>query len=691
MYYLYPQEFFYYATRVGPDTGLSSFSTFLPPTCLVLFAGLLVGLKVISGSLNLQSMLYTANILGGFWGFYLLTKYIIGDMSNYSKALRLCFSFMYVFSIFIFYTLLNSQLIAIFLLSTLPLSLYLYIRGIKENKKYFLIITAFIWTVFCYLSVSLPWFAGAMIGISPILLYYFRNTVRSFVLANLFFACVLILFNLFWIAAIPYTYALSGNTSTTASISSVNFRLQNEEGIRSVSDGNTIFYPLLNTYQADIQRNYQWPYLPVFEKWYMRILLLNTVWFGIILVSFSRFKKKIHTGLPLAIATSFVVSMFFYTARVGNWGLTLFIWLSNTLPGFVMFRNMYDKFGLGISFAFAITVLICSEILYKEVLAGRMKKILYGVMCFILFLNALPYLAGKFQNLPIWTTQNSYGKLTKLNSDYLELTNYIKQHPSVSRPLWVPLEYGNVSQIQDQYDPTHYYNGTSPFLMFAEKNDFSGILSFESSGEELANDIRNRRYASAGRIFQRYNVGYVIVNNTLSDELQKSYLCGEGLCLMQDAEYKQVILGDKVRDFGSRYSLYTINKDFSSEKMYISDSIQSVHATKPVTFTRINPREYRVHLENIKKNDFLVFLDAFSPAWHFYSPDAKTQIPFGTHIQAFNYANAWIATTDTVGGLDLLLRFDLGLRYYLLLAVSILSLVAGSIYIFVISMFKRHL
>jgi hypothetical protein len=702
IFYVYPLDYFLnYVVNVGPNTAASSLTTWLPPSCLSAFVILMIFLKSIIGNLNLQMMLYVINFIGGILSFYFLLDYLIPDRNKYSFTAKIFGSLFYVYSIFNYYTIYNSQLIAQFLLSGFPFVLYCFVRAINERKRHFLVIVGIVATILCYMSLDLPWLAAAVISFAPFLFWIFWNNKKTFVLYCFLLAGIIILLNLNWLSVLQYS-SINGTSNgplSTINIASTGFREQNALGVMSLAGGNSVFFPLLNLYHYSIQNNYHWAYLSIFKNWYLNLIPLNILLFllvvipGIILKDKRQMKK-----LYLLSFGSFLISVFFFTANIGGWGINFFIWLVNNVPGFVMLRNMYDKFGISVSFSFAI-LLTVSLIIILPCISGFFRKRIFVItLVLILFLNAKPFIFNEFNNLPIWTTKNSYNSISGLNQDFLNLVDFVKNSPDASRYLWLPLNYGNTVQIQDKNQKNHYYTGASQLLALTGKNDYSGIMSFEVFGNEIREDILQHRFEFAGNLFRRLNVGYIIVNNTITPDLRQSYLCGEGLCYAQNNEYRKIILGEKIKDFGKRYSLYKINSQFANEKIYLTNKVtQFSSPSASVKYSKISNQEYNIKISNLYKSEFLVLLDPYFSQWSLFV--GSKNINRGEHLRPFDYANGWeiniynlknklsasdyIENPDGSISLNLRLRFEQTEFYAYGVCVTIFSFIIFGIYLII--------
>ncbi len=682
-FYLYPIEFFInHTSHVGPDGAVSSLINFLPPTSIAAFSILIIILKSIFFIFNLQMILFIFNIIGGIVFFYVLIDYLLPGKHLTSFLAKVLGSLLYVFSIFNFYTLFNSQLIAMYLISMFPLSMYLYVKGIKEGKFYLIALVAVIWSIFSFLVVSLPWFLAGFIAFLPILFWFFWKQKKRFLLYNCLLLLLLLLLNTYWIYTVSFSFISASSISDNSAIVSDSFRMQHAEGIIATTEINKVFFPLVNLYHYDIQANFKWPYFPIFTSWYLNLLPLNALFILLVLLTGIKMGKSPLKGIYVASVFGLLISIYFFTVNIGSNGIKLFLFLNDYIPGFVMFRNMFDKFGFAIAISMALSISVCLQYFLSNEKKHWVKIGIVSVFFFLILLNAKPFLLNEFYSVPVWTTKNTYNTITGFNQDYLNLVQYIKEHDNPSRYLWLPINNGNISQIQDEKKPNHYYSGVSPLLFLSGKNDYSGVTSFDRYSKEIATDIYKRKYSQLGELYRRFNVRYIIVNHTITPDIRQSYICGEKICDAQDERYKKAFLGKKIKDFGSRYTLYEINSKYINDKIYLQDG------KGKITYKKITSDEYTINLSHINQNARIIFLDPYFTNWEL-STLKNDPLKGSEHTKIFNYANAWKINTDELkatlpkseykqnsdGTIDisLKLRFQKSILYPIAIIISIIT------------------
>lgn len=644
LFYLYPQEFLNnFVSKIVSDTGVSQLTNLIPPTSLSAFTIVMIGLKKILPQFNLQALLNSANLVGGFFGFYIFLKYLLKPADKYQRVICVLASFMYVFSIFNFYTLLNSRLMAEYLISLFPLSLYLGIKAVREGKIYLIIAAVVIWSVFSFVSVTFPLSAAAAITCLPLFIFTtWNHKFRS--ILYLIVACFLfVVLNLHWFTFIPYTnFSKNLPGSNSPSLTSEEFRKQNEAGIRTVSEINSSFFPLLNSYHQKIQFNFNWPQLPIYSSWYSSTFILGYLLIAvIILAGYLIDKDKPRIGLYIAAVLNFVLAVYFFTINIGPWGISIFLWMSNHIPGFVIFRNMFDKFAYAMALQWAFVISTGLTIVIKSIKKDTIKGYLLFAVFLIVLINAKPFLLGEFKSLPYWTSKYSFDGIKSFNKDYKNLIEFVKNQKSLGRYLSLPLLTGNSVIIPDESQKNHYYAGVSPLLLLTGKNDMSGLISFAGQEKEVFEWLTKKEYDNFGKLLQQYNIRYVIVSNSTSDDLQKSFMFSDGLFFLQTKDFIESLVGKKIKDFGTRYSLFEINSKYLSEKVYITDSPRTfINQEAKLSYKKIKTHHYEIEISDIKKPLSLIFLDPYLKQWQLRTQSGK-EMSADYHHLIFNYANLW--------------------------------------------------
>ncbi len=636
IFYIYPHEYLNnFATNISSNTGLSELIGFLPPRSILPFVSLMTFLKWIFPLANLQAVFYTLNNLLGLTFFYLLLKYLLKPQTKYDHTSIAIASFAYVYSIFNFYVLFNSKLLSIFLISIFPLTILLLLKSVKEAKLHFMALIAIIWSLFSLVAVSFPWSSAATLVVLPFLIIYLKGYLRRLLL---YLGALFIFFiglNLHWLIYTPFSGVVNKQINIfNEGISSQNFRSSTKEGVLASVQANNPFYPLLNLYHEQIQINNNWPQLQIFRSWYIPFLPLGLI-FSLVLVwsGINVRKNKDLKKLYICASLTLLLCIYLFTVNIPPLGVDLFALLIDKIPGFVVFRNMFDKFAFPLSFAWALVIGV-GLILIKN-------RFLLLIVFIVSLIWAKPYLMGEFDKLPVWTTKDSYNTITGLNKDYLDLVKFIKNQPGSGRYLSLPFQTGSSATVQDNKLPNHYYNGVSPLLPLTGKNDLTGLLSFGSQGQQIYTWLQNHRYEDIGKLISTLGVEYVIVNNQIPDDLKKSFIYSDGLYALQTSELVKELTGDNVQDFGQKYSLYKISPKYHSQKIYFTHiGNSSLDSNTNLSFTKKSLSDYEVFITNLKEPITVNFLEPYFNQWQMNSLSNKNVLN-QYHDMVMGYANSW--------------------------------------------------
>lgn len=637
LYYLMPRAMMDdYLFNIVSDNSLGTLDVFGQQSYQASFFVLLSLLKnVLPGTVNIQGLSFGINLAFSFLGFYwLLGLWIDRDNVN-ERLIRVIAGIAYCSSLFIVSTMWKHALYAVYLTSIFPLTLYLFLRGVRQQSLRYVVVAALLATMFSIVLMAVPWLVGTILIILPLLIWHqieYRSTFRYLV----YFAIILIGLNAFWLDTMVYSMMSPDNFYSALSSPEVN-----DSTILHVTSQNNIAYPLLG---AAMPR-----WVAEMDKAWLGALPTTSI-FAFLIISAGIFVKKTRhfLGVYYASVGCWILAIYFYTIRIGNWGIDFFIALNHSVPGFTMFRNNFDKFSIGIAFCFAFLVAISLSILMKQpfwqnhVMARRS---LLGALLVLVILQALPFFRGSLYDKPMWTTKSTYTTISGFNDDFNALVAHLKQESGDTKYLWLPLNNAGYVQIADARLSNHYYSGPSPLRFLADKSDYTGRFSFgaQAVGDKLFNNIIDHDYDEVLALFKAMNIGHVIVNNDLSRDIISSYLYGMyspgDLYNAQMNLLKPFILGEHVRDFGNRYSLYKTKPNISLSKIHFTGSTVG---ERKVTWHKVSSSEYSLTLRDLNDLSQLIFLEPFHSGWELTTRSGqKLTSPLAQHTRNLGYANAW--------------------------------------------------
>jgi hypothetical protein len=645
LYYIFPIEFLKnYAFRIVSDntlggamTGYASVSYFAP----VFFV---IALFKLIPFVSTQMLLYGLNLALGFLGFYKLIGLWINTKDRngfYSSTIAGLF---YVTSVYLVNTLYTHQLLAMYLVSVIPFTVYFFIKGVREDNFRFIIISTFIFSLFSSTINTLPWSAASFIALLPVLLYEAFSKKKRFLQYSLLFIALSFLLNFYWIFHLIYQYIHPAGLQTMIQYySSADFIKDNIRIITGVSQSYSPLNIPFNQMDRSFFENLSW------------ITVIQGIFFAVIMFAliFRQKVKEADTHSYFVMLAGLLLAWFFFSPNLGQWARDTFLYLSLHVPFFTMFRNMYDKFALSLSLAYAMSLAISLQILQQ-----RIKHRIFVALCIALLI----VIGGNF----VTSTQylkKSIGDSAKSSgtfvNDFTDLAIYLKKLHDPSHVVWIPMNGPTYANIEDKYLSNHYYSGLSPLRVLSDMSDYTGRFSFITqsdlfSGDKIFALLEKKKYDAVGKILQQRNAKYIIVDHQQLPANMHAFMYGgehEKLLAAQNSEFRKTLLGAKIKDFGKRYSLYAINPRYDNDKVYLTDSYQTFPKNfDNLQYKRIASSQYDITINNLKDEKKLVFLDPFSKDWvlSLKSNTSARSYAQGENALVYNYANGWVVSPDKI-------------------------------------------
>ena len=626
--YLYPEIFLehiapYSWTRFASvGTGVAS-QFYLPFLILWVFVK-----SIINNSTVLNYLAFSSPLIIGFIYFQKFLNELVIEKKH--KLEIYAGTLFYLFSPILVYDQLFIFLTPVWLVGLIPIILYYFLRYLKTSKFINVFKALVAGTVFSLVALSVPWILGLFLPIlfsfliAPFL-YKKKNIISGFKKFIIFFG-LLGLSQAFWLFGYVMSYVGVSSNSFAIKIFTKDFQDTFTPTILATASGN-IFYPLLNLFHRQIAFDFVWGLRNIFLNFYDKTFLLNTIFILILflgLISFKKYANKSERRTYLIFLTSFLISLYFFTVNIGP--LKDLFLLFGRLPLFTMFRNFYDKFSLG--YVIIYSVVITFSLIFAKRRFKKFKKtsifITYAFIFVVLF-NLIPL--KKTINAPIWTTENIYKKII-LPKEYLDFMGEIKKTVTPNNIiLSLPFGSSTYTIIKDEKS-NNIYLGVSPVVIFSGVSDISGYLSFNYSNQANLIDkiIIDRKYTDLDKIIYAHNINYIFVTKNIPAEAKKSYAFSREVLRAQDEKFFNSIAGKKLlTSKEGNYELYTTKKRNSllkSENLY---------------FQRINPTKFKLYIKNIKEPQSISFLESVHVGWKLYlneKPDlsfCETAVPFSEY------------------------------------------------------------
>lgn len=632
MYYVFPFDFFHFTFRLSSDNSLGVLAGYYPKS---FYAPLFFAISLLKQIVpNVQFFFFGLNMSLGFLFFYLF----LGLWYKQGNLFRIISSLFYILSPYFLSDVYKSELFGTYLISVVPIALYLFFKSIQEQKFILLIFDALFLSLFSLSFNTFPWAYGLCITLLPLFIYMFLEYKKTFVVYGFILIVLFFFLNIHWLGHLLYPILNpSGMPSALEYYSSNDFKQASEMAIKNVSG---IYGPLNRVFnEMDLQliKNFS-------------VLTLVKMFFILVVLSGGLFLRNI----PLKLKKSYLLSIsclilafYFFQPKAGNWGDDIFIFLTNHVPLFSAFRNMFSKFTFSMAFTYAFAFYFSLVILSKKI-KRKYLYIIAFVSFFLIFIYSNNFLFKRFNE-----TNFSYRISGQLNDDFNNLLAYIKTKDSSGKILWLPLNYPSYITIEDKYLKNHYYVGPSILPVLTPFSDYTGYLNFATTSDQgysyqVFSSIAKKQYDEVGKLFRLLNIKYVVINNqadTLPSDIQSFLYYIRGMREIQNDEFKKEILGKKLKDFGGRYSLYEINDNYNGKKIYTAASLNSYPPNEsPVYYEKLSDLEFNVVIPNLKGSTNLVLQDLYSKNWliDIYSGSTIKPYKYKLGNSVFNnFANYW--------------------------------------------------
>lgn len=622
LYYLYPLEYLKnFSFNVMSGNTLGGNMGYFPVSFSVPIAGFLFLLRYIFPFLHTQFIAYGLILFFGFIFFYKLLRELMPEKSSWHFVSAVAASLFYIFSPYITRTFLQHQVISIYLLAVVPGCLYFFATGVKRKQMRLIVASALVYSLFSSTVLTFPWFLPVAFTLVPFLGYLAWQHRWYFWKASTVFFGVTFLYNSYWIIhfVMPLLYQ-TGELPLTATLTSETFQKQNNDLITALVYLNSPVNQMINHIRTGWGDRVGVSLYRSLGALYLVVILFA----GMML---SKVKKRTRALYIIAII-GIMAAMLFITPNFGNWNLALFQFFNDHVPFFGMFRNMYDKFALAMAFNYAL-VFFVSLVVLGEAAVQRVYR--YGILIVVLLylsITTFPYIRPVYRDAQYSTRISG-----KMNQDFLDLTAYLKNMETSSRFAWLPMTFPGYVYIGDEQNPNHFYTGLSPLQFLSQKSDIAGFYGIQTQADpelnwKILELLKNHLYEDVGRILAAQNIGYIIINREQLPAAGLSSLDLFDFMELQTPEFQSALIGKRIRDFGSRYSLYAIN-----EKFFIPT------VSGATEFKKLPNGSYAITISEASVPAQLVLLEPYNRLWQLRYTSGNGQEAINR--LAYGYGNAW--------------------------------------------------
>lgn len=597
---------------------------------------------------------------------YLLSKELFPKLQGRYVLLSILFYWFNPISIVDVWN--RSLLNYIFFFALLPVATYFFVKGLRTGKLFLSLVLNIVLILYSYAFSYVAFSILLWIWLFLITFFFalFEKDRKSRTFSVKYFILTLILFcivNIWWILPLISLYfsEASGPTSNL-------FLKQNNQGsldALSKSSGSLIgVFKLINT-------SFLAPDSLGWVKLYYSPLLyvIQYIFVGTILYFIIKFRKD---STVLFLGSLFFISIFLSKGNNPPFGEIYNLIFKNILI-LQVFRNPFEKFGFLLSLSAA---LLFSPSIYEFSRKWRNNQNnLYYFLIFIIILSlGFPlYTNLAFTNKFPPTNDYSIGYKVKVPEYYKEVNDWLNNKGNNFRYIGLPIkeegitynwEKGyagvelNVALLQNS---GIIHNTSVPFFNQIVPKIEETLLS-DKDFSNFANFINVRYY------LLRYDIDYQLREmtdpNVLETRLTERERKGE---VKKVATFGKVSIWENLR--WEDYTFYIgrkISKIDNFDYVSISDGevlideknydkagkISNFQNSGTLSYEKINPTKYILHIKNSTGNFLLVFSELFNPGWKLvYTDNSEVK----SHFRVNMYGNGWIV--DRLGSFDLILEF----------------------------------
>ena len=397
---------------------------------LIFLTKILEWIKGIVGTYGLGIFVYSLINIGWFFGIYKLLS--IYDLEKKDKYLRSLLSVLYITSSITFINF-NSFFAGVFLVGTGPWVLYSAIQYLSKWKLKYLILLSIICLIFWVSFYAIPWVMPMIL----LILFFIVINKKKIPNKRIFLVTIIaFMSSLYWL--IPFSIQFNIENSF---FSKINIHDTFTPTVMNTSRDNSVMYPLWLQFHQSIAENYKWWYKEVFDKYYKYTLPFTLVLFFISII----WLTKYHKGRDhYYIYISFIFILFLYTVNIGP--LREIFLLFNNIPGFSMFRNFYDKFGI----TYGIIYILFLFITLRHI---PHRKLLYSYIIITITFISIPFILWEHLDNKVWKTEKS-SLIEWYNNDYLEVLWWLKENSTtMGKNIHLPLSVS-------QYNIINWWNNS---------------------------------------------------------------------------------------------------------------------------------------------------------------------------------------------------------------------------------------
>lgn len=594
----------------------------------------------------LQVAVFWFLIVSAGIGMYLLVRQFFPNLAQ--KYIFLSILFYWFNPISLAYLLNRSLLNYLFFFALLPIASYLYIKGLKNRGYLWLFILNIVLLLYSY-AFSYVAFVILFWLWLILMTFYFIVIYKKRIFPMKYFSLNLLLFSLlssWWILPVIALNVLGGADPTSNLFKSQTNVDTLTALSKSTGDLNNIF-KLINA-SVNSSDALSW------VKLYYSPILSATLYFfaGVILFFIIKFRKNSEV---LLLGSLFLTIIFLAKGSNPPFG-KIYSFLFQNILILQIFRNPFEKFSFLLSL---ISSVLLGPSIYEitNKLNSYFKIFLYPTVLAVLVLYlGFPLYSGlALTNKFPPTNDYSIGYKVAVPIYYQEAYEWLKDKGENFRYLGLPLSPEGVT-----YKWEKGYTGLElPVALFDSKAillntsvpffnqiipQIEKVFLSEKEFFPLANLLNAKYYLLRNDI--DYSSRGMTNPKLLEDKLTAREKEGE---LKKAVSFGSVSIWENLK---WRDNTFYLAKKISTDQS-LDDFEELIEDTESfISYQKINPTKYKVHLENISKPTTLVFAELYNNGW---KASYKDKAVLTGHIRANIYANAW--NVNRMGTFDIIIEF----------------------------------
>lgn len=624
----------------------------------------------------IQAAVFWFILVSGGIGIFLLSRELFPKLPTKYTILS---SLFYWFNPISLAYLLNRDLLYyIFFFALLPIASFFYIKGLRKGKYFWAfalnIVLVFYSYAFSYIAFTiLFWLWLSLVTFYYFLLYekkifvlkYFLLTLILFVISNCWWILPLVSLKTLG-GADPIANVVQTTQNSVGTLNALSKRIGNLNGIFKLINSSFLEQDSLNWMKL-----YYSPILFIIEYF-----IVGSILFFII--------KSRKDPLVLFFGSLFLSSIFLAKGNSPPFGEIYEIIFKKILI-LQVFRNPFEKFSFLLSLTASILVgpsiyEFINKLQNKFKRPFFLKELIYLFIFFviILYLGFPLYSSLVFTNKFPPTNDYSIGYKVKVPNYYKEVDEWLSSQGNNFRYIGLPIKDEAITYKWEKgyrgaeltvplfstpgillTTSTPYFNQIVPEI---ERSLFS-----DNYFSNFANSLNTKYY------LLRYDVDYeawkmsdpAILDKKLNEmqergEVKKVATFGK-VSIWENLKWKDLKFYPakkiiEVDNFDKADMLANVNVS-EGEVLIDKDGLNEfnqplVRSDPAISYYKINPTKYIVHLKNTTKPFIMVFSELYNSGWKAQYVDRQAEL---IHIRANFYGNGWII--DRYGDSDIVVEF----------------------------------